>query len=265
MEGLKIFGNDLFGDILVIVKNNKEYFDGSNVARALGYTNPRDALIRHCNKEGVILHEIAIVSKNRDGESYKTQMLKKKFIDEGNLYRLIIKSKLKEAKKFERWVCDEVIPSIRKSGAYINDDFVNKLLDDPDLLISLATKLKDEKSKVNDLNKLILDNKEYTMLGKAIESTKGAVTIGQYAKIINNIQPMGRNRLYKWFRDNGYFISKGSDKNMPKQVYVESGLFEVCEKIVSTKNGEILSIKPFLTCKGQKYFIGKILENKYLN
>ena len=156
MEGLKIFGNDLFGDILVIVKNNKEYFDGSNVARALGYTNPRDALIRHCNKEGVILHEIAIVSKNRDGESYKTQMLKKKFIDEGNLYRLIIKSKLKEAKKFERWICDEVIPSIRKSGAYINDDFVNKLLDDPDLLISLATKLKDEKSKVNDLNRLIL-------------------------------------------------------------------------------------------------------------
>ena len=139
------------------------------------------------------------------------------------------------------------------------------MLDDPDLLISLATKLKDEKSKVNDLNKLILDNKEYTMLGKAIESTKGAVTIGQYAKIINNIQPMGRNRLYKWFRDNGYFISKGSDKNMPKQVYVESGLFAVCEKIVSTKNGEILSIKPFLTCKGQKYFIGKILENKYLN
>ena len=131
-----------------------------------------------------------------------------------------------------------MIPSIRKSGAYINDDFVNKLLDDPDLLISLATKLKDEKSKVNDLNRLILDNKEYTMLGKAIESTKGAVTIGQYAKIINNIQPMGRNRLYKWFRDNGYFISKGSDKNMPKQVYVESGLFEVCEKIVSTKNGE---------------------------
>ena len=69
-------------------------------------------------------------------------MLEKKFIDEGNLYRLIIKSKLKEAKKFERWVCDEVIPSIRKSGAYINDDFVNKLLDDPDLLISLATNLK---------------------------------------------------------------------------------------------------------------------------
>ena len=64
---------------------------------------------------------------------------------------IYIKSKLKEAKKFERWVCDEVIPSIRKSGAYINDDFVNKLLDDPDLLISLATKLKDEKSKVKNV------------------------------------------------------------------------------------------------------------------
>ena len=96
------------------------------------------------------------------------------------------------------------------------------------------------------------------MLGKAIESTKGAVTIGQYAKIINNIQPMGRNRLYKWFRDNGYFISKGSDKNMPKQVMLKVDYLKFVEKIVSTKNGEILSIKPFLTCKGQKYFIGKI-------
>lgn len=262
MEDLKLFRNDLFGEILVIVKDNKEYFDGSNVARALGYTNPRDALIRHCKKEGVVFHDVGVVTKNRDGENYKTQMVEKKFIDEGNLYRLIMKSKLKSAEKFERWVCDEVIPSIRKSGAYINDNLMNDVLNNPELLIDLLTKLKNEKLKVNNLNKVILDNKAYTTLGKVIENTKGAITIGQYAKLISNSQIIGRNRLYKWFRDNGYFIGKGNDKNMPKQIYIQQGLFEVCEKIISTKNGEILVTRTFITGKGQRYFTDKILENK---
>ncbi len=176
-----------------------------------------------------------------------------------------MKSKLKSAKNFERWVCDEVIPSIRKSGAYINDNLKNQILDNPDLLIELAVKLKNEKSKVNNLNKVILDNKEYTILGKVIENTKGAITIGQYAKLISNTQIIGRNRLYKWFRDNGYFISKGNDKNIPKQIYIQQGLFEVCEKIVNTKNGEVLVTRSLITGKGQRYFTDKILENKYIN
>ena len=102
-------------------------------------------------------------------------------------------------------------------------------------------------------------------LGKIIEDTEGAITIGQYAKIISNKTNMGRNRLYKWFRENGYFISKGDDKNTPKQIYIESGLFKLHEKVVKTENGEILSTKPLITGKGQKYFIGKILESGYLH
>ena len=113
MESLKLFRNDFFGDILVIVKNNKEYFDANSVANVLGYSNPRDAIIRHCKEEGIIIHEVGVTSKTRNGVSLKTQMYKKKFIDEGNLYRLIMKSKLKSACKFERWVCDEVIPSLK--------------------------------------------------------------------------------------------------------------------------------------------------------
>ena len=265
MNSLKLFRNDVFGDILVIVKNNKEYFDANGVASVLGYSNPRDAIIRHCNEEGVIIHEVAISSKTRNGVDLKTQMYKKKFIDEGNLYRLIMKSKLKSACKFERWVCDEVIPSIRNHGAYIKEDLINEMLENPDLIISLAQRLKNEKLKVKSLNKVICENQEYIDLGRTIENTDGSITIGQYAKLISNKTNMGRNRLYKWFRDNGYFINKGDDKNIPKQIYIESGLFKVNEKVVQTENGEILSIKPLITGKGQKYFIDKILESGYLN
>ena len=108
----------------------------------------------------------------------------------------------------------------------------------------------------------------YTIKAQAVETieeTEGAITIGQYAKIISNKTNMGRNRLYKWFRDNGYFISKGDDKNTPKQIYIESGLFKIHEKVIQTENGEILSIKPLITGKGQKYFTNRILESKYLN
>ena len=257
MESLKLFRNDFFGDILVIVKNNKEYFDANSVANVLGYSNPRDAIIRHCKEEGIIIHEVGVTSKTRNGVSLKTQMYKKKFIDEGNLYRLIMKSKLKSACKFERWVCDEVIPSIRKHGAYIDKNLIDEMLENPDLIISLAQRLKNERLKVKALNKVIIENEEYINLGKTIEDTEGAITIGQYAKIISNKTNMGRNRLYKWFRDNGYFISKGDDKNTPKQIYIESGLFKIHEKVIQTENGEILSIKPLITGKGQKYFINK--------
>lgn len=265
MESLKLFRNDIFGDILVIVKDNKEYFDANSIARVLGYANPRDAVIRHCKEEGIILHEVGVASKTRDGKSLKTQMYKKKFIDEGNLYRLIMKSKLKSACKFERWVCDEVIPSIRNHGAYIEEHLINEMLENPDLIISLAQKLKNERLKVKALNKVIIENEEYINLGKIVENTDGAITIGQYAKLISNKTNMGRNRLYKWFRDNGYFISKGDDINIPKQIYIESGLFKVHEKVIETKNGEVIYIKPLITGKGQKYFTDKILESRYLN
>ena len=69
MENLKLFTNDVFGEILVIIKNNKEYFDANSVASLLGYSNPRDAVIRHCKEEGIILHEVRVTSQTRNGES----------------------------------------------------------------------------------------------------------------------------------------------------------------------------------------------------
>ncbi len=110
MNDLQIFKNEQFGEIQVLEDNNKFEFEATGVAKVLGYSNPHDAIQRHCKKDGVVKHEV-IDNLGRKQE--------KNFINEGNLYRLITHSKLPSAEKFESWVFDEVLPSIRKTGGYI--------------------------------------------------------------------------------------------------------------------------------------------------
>ena len=263
MNKLKIFKNEEFGQLSVIVKNNKEYIEAIEVATILGYSNPRDAINRHCDKDGVVFSDVGVVTGFRKDNSKAFQVVTKKFIDEGNLYRLIIKSKLPSAKRFEKWIMDEVLPSIRKHGAYMSEDVINKTLDDPDFIIEMATKLKYEREqrrllqeKAEHLEASITIDKPYTNFGKSIATSSDAITIGQFAKVLNNNNiNIGRNRLFSILRDNGYLIKCGKDKNMPKQVYVKQGLFQVSEQIVRTVEGELLTATTLITGKGQMYFL----------
>ncbi|MEG1310907.1 MAG: phage antirepressor KilAC domain-containing protein, partial [Romboutsia sp.] len=228
----------------------------------LGYTNPRAAVIRHCELEGVTFRDVGVVTgKNLNGSDV-VQNVAKKFIDEGNIYRLIIKSKLPSAKKFEKWIMEEVIPIIRVNGAYMSEDVINKTLQDPDFIIQIATKLKEEKEqrllaqrKVKSLETSISIDEPYTNFGKSVSASSGAITVGQFAKLLsNNNIVIGRNRLFSLLREQGYLIKNGKEKNIPKQIYVEQGLFKVSENVVNTMEGEILSTKTLITGKGQKYF-----------
>lgn len=265
MEGLKIFNNSEFGELSVVVKDNKEYIEAISVAQILGYSNPRAAIISHCKKEGVIFYDVGVVTGKKGDLTNAIQYVSKKFIDEGNLYRLIIKSKLPSAIKFEKWIMEEIIPSIRNHGAYLSDDAISKTLETPDFIIQLATKLKVEKEsklialkRAKNLENIITLDRPYTKFGKAIAQSSDSITIGQFAKVLNNNDILiGRNRLFSWLRDNGYLIKSGKDKNMPKQVYVEQGLFKVSESIVRTSEGEIISATTLITGKGQLYFLGK--------
>lgn len=262
MEYLKIFNNEEFGNISVISINNKEYFEAIAVAESLGYTNPRAAIIRHCDEEGVTFHDVGVVTGKDINGNDAIQYVTKKFIDEGNVYRLIIKSKLPSAKRFEKWIMEEVIPSLRINGAYMSDDVINKTLEDPDFIIQMATKLKEEKEqrilaqrKVESLEESIVLDKPYIEFGKCISSSSEAITIGQFAKILNNNNIIiGRNRLFNFLREEGYLIKNGKEKNTPKQAYVKQGLFKVSETIINTIEGEKLSTTTLITGKGQKYF-----------
>ncbi len=160
MDELTIFSNDEFGEVRTITLNDKPYFCASDVAKALGYSNTRDAVSRHC--KGVEKHDIPTKSG--------TQTVS--FIGEGDVYRLIMKSKLSTAEKFESWVMDEVLPTIRKTGGYINsaDLMVNTYFSDvPDeqkgivkgLLVNIEEKQKKIVSLTNENDLLAQKNLEW--------------------------------------------------------------------------------------------------------
>jgi prophage antirepressor-like protein len=121
MSNIQVFNHEMFGELQVLVENGNVYFPATEVAKTLGYSNTSDAIIKHCKKDGVAFREVI------DSLGRKQQ---KKFITEGNLYRLIARSKLPEAEKFESWVFDEVLPTIRKIGGYVSNDemFINTYL-----------------------------------------------------------------------------------------------------------------------------------------
>ena len=133
-----VFDNQDFGRVRIVMDDGKPLFCGIDVARALGYKDTVNALKAHCKEDGVAFYHL---TDNLGREQ------KAKFISEGNLYRLIVHSKLPSVEKFERWVFDEVLPSIRKHGIYATGVTVDRIISDPDFGIQLLMQLKDERSK----------------------------------------------------------------------------------------------------------------------
>ena len=187
----------------------------------------------------------------------------KTIVNESGLYSLILSSKLPNAKKFKRWVTAEVLPSIRKHGAYMTPDTLEKALYNPDFLIRLATELKDTQAHVKHLETKIDNDKPKVIFADAVSTSKSSILVGELAKIIKqNGVNIGQNRLFSWLRDNGYLIKrKGTDYNMPTQYSMDLQLFEVKETEVTHADGHItVSKTPKVTGKGQQYFINKFLK-----
>ena len=130
MNEVQIFNNEEFGQVRIVEIEGKPYFVGKDVANALGYSNPRDAILRHC--KGVVKHD-----------NFKEGGQLIALITEGDMYRLITHSKLESAERFEDWVFDEVLPAIRKHGIYATDNVIDNILNNPDFGIQLLTKLKE--------------------------------------------------------------------------------------------------------------------------
>ena len=245
MNELQIFENNQFGQMRTITENGNTLFCGSDVAKALGYTNAPDALTRHCR---------GIVKRDTPTSSGVQTM---SFITEGDVYRLITHSKLPTAEKFERWVFDEVLPTVRQTGAYMTPETIEKVLMNPDTIISLATQLKELQTKVEQ-------DKPKVLFADAVAASHTSILIGDLAKLIRqNGVEVGQNRLFQWLRDNGYLIKrKGSDWNMPTQRSIEMGLLEIKESTHIDGNGCNVTTKtPKVTGKGQAYFVNKFLAS----
>ena len=135
MNQMEIFKNPEFGSIRTFEQNGEVLFCGKDIAQALGYRRPADAIAAHC--KGVCV----LPTPSNGG------IQQMKFIPEGDVYRLIVHSKLPSAERFERWVFDEVLPSIRKHGAYLTRDKLWEVATSPEALLKLCTDLLAEREK----------------------------------------------------------------------------------------------------------------------
>lgn len=186
-------------------------------------------------------------------------------INESGLYAVILRSDKPQAKPFRKWVTNEVLPSIRKHGAYMTDHTLEQALTSPDFLIQLATQLKEEKEQRKQLEVKVEQDRPKVLFAESVSASKTSILVGELAKILKqNGVNTGQTRLFAWMRENGYLIKRrGNDYNMPTQRAMEMKLFEVKETSVTHSDGHISVNKtPKVTGKGQVYFVNKIMNAK---
>ena len=183
-------------------------------------------------------------------------------VNESGLYNVILRSDKPEAKKFKRWVTHEVLPQIRRHGAYITTSKLEEIMNDPDSWIKLLTALKEERQEKERLQLQVAQDKPKVVFADAVSVSDGTILIGELAKILkgNGIE-IGQNRLFERLRQDGFLIKrKGTDYNAPTQKAMELGLFRVKETAITHSDGHVtISKTTKVTGKGQQYFVNYFL------
>lgn len=237
---IQVFNNEQFGSLRTYEEDGKILFCGKDVAKALGYKRTADAISNHCKG-----------SVKRRPLQTAGGMQEFVFITEPDLYRLITHSKLPTAEKFERWVFEEVLPAIRRTGGYM----VASQDESPEQIMARAVLVAQDT--IERQKRQIDELKPKALFADAVESSKSTCSVSYLAKILaQNGVKIGRNRLFSWLRENGYLGKTGKERNVPLQRYVDQGLFIVSEVPVTHSNGEVvINFTTRVTGKGQRYFV----------
>lgn len=253
MQAIQIFNNPSFGNVRVAGTEVNPLFCLADVCKALGLS--AKGVNQRLGDEVISNYPIA------DSLGRTQQAL---FVNEDGLYDVILDSRKPEAKQFRKWITSEVLPTIRKHGAYMADNIIEKTLSDPDYLIQLATTLKQERQQRIEAERKVAAAQPAVTFTQAVSGSASSCLIGELAKLINqNGYPIGERRLFKWLRENGYLGTKGERYNIPNQRYIEQGLFELKKGTRSGNNGVMhTTITSKVTGKGQVYFVNKFLTNK---
>lgn len=247
-------------NVRTVTIDDEPYFVGKDVATNLKYRQPADAIRNHVQPEDKGVYKLSTPG----GEQRMT------VINESGLYDLIFdasrqskNSEVREnARKFRHWVTSEVLPAIRKHGAYMTPQTIEKALLNPDTIINLATQLKQEQEQRKQLQAENEQMKPKALFADAVATSNSSILIGQLAKILrqNGIQ-IGQNRLFAWMRERGYLGTRGSNRNVPTQRSMELGLFKTKETVINHSDGHTtVNITTKVTGKGQQYFINKFLN-----
>lgn len=223
-------------------ENGEPWFVAKDVCDVLGYTNASKAISDHVDSEDKLNNESLSSLGQRGGW----------LVNESGLYSLVLSSKLPTAKEFKRWVTHEVLPSIRKHGAYMTQQTLDKALTSPDFLIQLATKLKEEQEKVKELE-------PKARFADAVAASDGTCLVGELAKMLRqNGLDIGQNRLFALLREDGYLGKTGSNRNVPTKRAMDLGLFRIKETAITHSDGHVsINRTAKVTGKGQTYFVNR--------
>lgn len=247
MNEMQVFHSVQFGEIRTVNKDGAPWFVAADVCRALEIDRSQTRRLDDDEKGVCSIHTLG-------GEQEVT------IVNEPGLYALVLGSRKPEAKAFKRWITHEVLPSIRKHGAYATDDTIDRIISNPDFGIKLLGELKQEREARRALEEKAAADAPKVLFAQSVESSKSEILIGELAKILKQSGvSIGQNRLFELLRRDGYLISRrGADWNMPTQKSMELGVMRIKETCITHADGHTtVSKTPKITGKGQVYFVNR--------
>ena len=274
MNGLQVFSYE-GNEVRTVQRDGAPWWIAKDVCDVFGETNRNRAM--------------QVLDEDEKGYTQMTTpggLQQLAIVNEAGLYSLLfamqptkargvsdeyIVERQEKLRKFKRWVTHEVLPTIRRHGAYVTPAKLEELMNDPDSWIKVLTALKEERTAKERLQLEATENKPKVIFADAVSVSDGTILIGELAKILkgNGIE-IGQNRLFEKLRQDGYLIKrKGTDYNAPTQKAMELGLFRVKETAITHSDGHVtISKTTKVTGKGQQYFINLFLgkglnDNEY--
>ena len=245
---LQVFKYTEGQQIRTMLIDGEPWLVGKDVAEALGYLRPADAVAAHVDEEDKLTRQFTDSGQRRDMT----------VINESGMYSLIFASKLPTAKQFKHWVTSEVLPSIRRSGMYLTDKAAAAYLTAPDEFAKMAARCTALERKVEAMERKLNERYSLSVLGETVLAITGAISFKDGASFLSQHGvPIGQNRLFKYCRDNKLLCSrKGKQWNKPTQKAIDAGLFNV---EISGGFNTITMITP----TGLKYLTDKLIAERY--
>lgn len=243
-NAIEVFNNEEFGSIRTTMINGEPWFVAADVCKALEIKNSRDAMTRLDDDE----KDVALTDTLGGAQTSTV-------VNESGLYALVLGSRKPEAKAFKRWITHDVIPSIRKHGAYITPQKLYECLQDPRAMANILTALADEQDKNRKLTAIIEDQKPKVEFADYIAASENAIEMGDFSKLAQkNGITLGLNNLFKKLRELGILMSD----NVPYQQYMNAGWFEVIEQPYQRNGTVYIGTKTLVTGKGQIALVRKL-------
>ncbi|MEB9405572.1 phage antirepressor [Bacillus cereus] len=250
MKQLQVFNNEEFGQVRTVVQGEDVWFVAKDVADVLEYRDTHN-MVRFLDEDEKDTHQVSTLGGNQT----------MKVINESGLYSAILKSKKPQAKAFKKWVTSEVLPSIRKHGAYMTDQVLEQAVTNPDFVIGLLTKLKEEKERLAAAQQQIVQQKPLVVFAEACMQSEQTLKVSEVAKLATKQGvKIGQRQLFAKLREWELMFKRSTE---PTQTSVEKGYFEIAQGVKQKPNGEAFTwTTTYVTPKGQAYIIDRLKKEQ---